>query len=78
MSARVIQVIETTTHRGNGTTDEPYRIVTQYFAFDGELLAESDPHLDTILREWVRLKRHAERADDSTRGAAPRGGGESE
>ena len=43
-SARVIQVIESTLlRRGKGTEDDPIRIVTQYFALDGTLLAESDP-----------------------------------
>lgn len=44
--ARVIQVIETCIERrGSGKDpDDPIRIVTQYWSFDGELLAEVDPH----------------------------------
>ncbi len=42
--ARVIQVIETRAARGNGQSeDDPCRIVTQYWDFDGNLLAEHDP-----------------------------------
>lgn len=44
--ARVIQVIETRIERrGSGKDDSsPIRIITQYWSFDGELLAEVDPH----------------------------------
>lgn len=42
-SARVIQVIETTSLRGEGTHDDLCRLVTQYWDFDGNLLAENDP-----------------------------------
>ena len=41
-SVKVIQVIETKTLRGIGTDNDPARIVTQLWSFDGELLAESD------------------------------------
>lgn len=41
--AEVIQVIKTTlTRRGDGQLD-PVRMVTQYWSFAGELLAEVDP-----------------------------------
>jgi len=42
-SAKVIQVIETKSMRGTGMVDEPVRVVTQYWSFDGTLLAENDP-----------------------------------
>lgn len=42
-SARVIQVIETTALRGAGIEKNMSRIVTQYWDFDGNLLAENDP-----------------------------------
>ncbi len=42
-SARVIQVIETKTLRGIGTEEDMCRQVTQYWEFDGTLLAENDP-----------------------------------
>ena len=42
-SARVIQVIETKSLRGTGTTTDKVRFVTQYWDFEGNLLAESDP-----------------------------------
>lgn len=42
-SARVIQVIETRSLRGSGTSEDLCRIVTQYWDFDGKLLAVYDP-----------------------------------
>lgn len=42
-NARVIQVIETTALRGEGTVEDKCREVKQYWNFDGELLAENDP-----------------------------------
>ncbi len=42
-NARVIQVIETTALRGEGTEDDKCRQVKQYWNFNGELLAENDP-----------------------------------
>lgn len=41
-SARVVEVIETTSLRGSGTQGDPYRSVVQYWSRDGELLAERD------------------------------------
>lgn len=41
-SARVVQVIETVSLRGDGS-DDPVREVRQYWSFEGELLAEKDP-----------------------------------
>lgn len=41
-SARVIQVIETKSMRGTGTNEDLCRIVTQYWDFEGNLLAEND------------------------------------
>ena len=41
-SARVIQVIETKSIRGNGTNEDMCRPVTQYWDFEGNLLAEND------------------------------------
>ena len=40
--ARVIRVIETKSLRGIGTEEDPARIVTQYWDFKGNLLAEAD------------------------------------
>lgn len=41
-SAKVIQVIETKSARGAGTTEQPSRMVTQYWSLDGQFLAEID------------------------------------
>jgi hypothetical protein len=40
--ARVIQVIETHSLKGLGASEDPVRVLTQYWDFDGNLLAESD------------------------------------
>lgn len=39
--AKVIQVIESTTMRGNGR-DDPFRTILQLWTLEGELLAEDD------------------------------------
>ena len=41
--ARVVEVIETRSLRGEGTENDLCREVVQYWSFDGELLAENDP-----------------------------------
>ncbi len=41
--ARVMQVIETKSIRGIGTQEDMCRPVTQYWDFEGNLLAENDP-----------------------------------
>lgn len=41
-NAKVIQVIETKAKRGLGTEKDPVRIVTQYWDFEGNFLAEMD------------------------------------
>jgi len=40
--AEVIQVIRTESLKGSGTPEDPFRIVVQYWSFDGKLLAEND------------------------------------
>jgi len=40
--ARVVQVIETHSLKGLGTTEDPVRVLVQYWDFGGCLLAESD------------------------------------
>lgn len=40
MSARVIQVIEASELRGNGSSEHPFHTVTCYYALDGTKLAE--------------------------------------
>lgn len=47
-SARVIQVIETKSIRGTGTNEDLCRIVTQYWDFEGNLLAENDPCITEV------------------------------
>ncbi len=49
---KIIMVIETASERGFGTKADPVRTVTQYWSFEGELLAELDP--DAWLRERLR------------------------
>lgn len=43
-SAKVIQVIVTESLRGEGTREDLSRVVTQYWDFEGNLLAENDPY----------------------------------
>lgn len=43
--ARVVTVIETKSLRGSGTEKDPCRIVTQYWDFQGNLLAERDSEM---------------------------------
>lgn len=43
-SAKIIQVIVTEALKGKGSDNDPCRIVTQYWDFDGKLLAENDPY----------------------------------
>lgn len=43
-AAKVIPVIKTESARGSGkSSEDPVRIVTQYWSLEGELLAENDP-----------------------------------
>lgn len=43
-TAKVMQVIQTTLlRRGEGVEGDPVRIITQYWSFEGDLLAEVDP-----------------------------------
>lgn len=48
-SAKVVQVIKTKALRGKGTQEDLSRIVTQYWDFDGNLLAEHDPSRDEFV-----------------------------
>lgn len=41
-SAKVIEVIETKSVIGSGIASDPYRIIIQYWDFNGDLLAECD------------------------------------
>ena len=45
-SAKVIQVIETKSTRGKGTSADPVRVVIQYWDFEGNLICEKDGLVD--------------------------------
>ena len=45
-TAKVIRLIKTTSTRGEGTSADPVRIVTQYWNFNGDLLFENDPIIE--------------------------------
>ncbi len=49
--ARVIQVIEVAANRGAGTKKDPVRKITQYWDFEGNLLAERD---DFLISEYMK------------------------
>ena len=55
-SARVVQVIETKALRGAGTEEDMCRVVTQYWDFEGNLLAESDECKKGVTDEPERRK----------------------
>lgn len=45
--AEVVQVVRTYSGRGYGEPGDPFRLVVQYWSFDGTLLAEHDPTTET-------------------------------
>lgn len=55
-TAGVVAVIEITAARGAGTDMDPVRIVTQYWSFDGVLLAEKDICDECKRVEWRPLE----------------------
>lgn len=42
-TAKVISLIKTSSTRGDGTSANPSRAITQYWSLDGKLLFEEDP-----------------------------------
>jgi len=51
-TVKVIEVVETTLlRRGEGTSTDPFRCITQYWSKDGQLLCEHDPDLERQNRE---------------------------
>lgn len=52
----VIQVIHTKlTSRGEGTTDDPYRLIEQYWLMDGTLVFEYDTYNGKMLSEHHQI-----------------------
>ena len=45
-SARLVEVVEVKTPKGEGTDKDPMRIITEYWSKDGQLLAVNDSYLD--------------------------------
>ena len=43
---KVVQIIEATSCRGEGTPTNPHRRIVQYWTFDGKLLFEFDNWVD--------------------------------
>lgn len=41
-SAQVVEAIRTKSLIGAGTEEDPVRVITQYWSFDGKLLAHND------------------------------------
>lgn len=50
-SAKVIRVVETKSAKGNGSENDPSRIITQYWDFKGNLLAENDPYVTGSVKQ---------------------------
>jgi len=46
-NAEVLQAIRTSATAGNGTEENPHRIIHQYWSLDGNLLAVRDEWLDS-------------------------------
>ena len=43
-TVEIVKLIKTTLlRRGNGTPENPIRVITQYWDFDGEIILEQDP-----------------------------------
>ena len=42
-SVKVVEVVQVVTTKGNGTDEDPNRVITEYWSLDGELLAVVDP-----------------------------------
>ena len=53
MNAKLIQVIQTTHSIGQGTQEDPCRIVTSFFDTEGKLLAKADPKDCNGLLDWA-------------------------
>ena len=55
-SAKVIQAIEVCTTAGNGSQENPYRRIIEYWSLDGVLLAVMDPaapfDVSTVEKSW--------------------------
>lgn len=47
-SAKVISVIKTSSRVGDGTKDNPYRTVFQYWTLNGELICKCEKRDDEI------------------------------
>ncbi len=43
--AKLVMLIETEDRRGRGATDDPVRLVKQWFTVEGQLVVEHDPWL---------------------------------
>ena len=56
--ARVIRVIVTKSLLGRGTADDPCRLLKQYWVFNGQLLASSDPA--EVFSDWQGYTQEAE------------------
>jgi hypothetical protein len=51
--ARVVQVIEIKSLAGNGDSESPMHEVTEYYSFDGELLARKTLKGDLPIGRWL-------------------------
>lgn len=55
-SAQIKTVIEVVAKRGNGTKEDPFREVTEYWSLEGELLAVRDcQEIDSAVPEELCL-----------------------
>ncbi len=50
MTAQLIQVIEVTVSRGDGTKEDPYHHITEYWSVDGQFLADDADQIRKAIR----------------------------
>ena len=55
-SVEVVEVVRVVSRRGKGIEEDPIRLVTSYWAFDGRKLAEDDP-IDRITSPPKQISR---------------------
>lgn len=67
-NARVIQVIQTVFEKGDGTEANPCREVTQYWDFEGNLIATKDPARETYTETICYYDGKAVKTNDMVRG----------
>jgi hypothetical protein len=53
--AQIVKIIKTSRIEGEGTTENPTRIVDEYYDLDGELLFDSDNYLKDKIEDIIQI-----------------------